>query len=92
VIFVEENGEGSGVYWNDMRDNQQYPREERANVVDGDNDKIIGYMTARTPPIERTISLFGEKYKGTFKTADECYAFAMGVRAVLNHRARCKII
>lgn len=40
---------------------------------------------ARTRIPSRTIALFNGKYKGRFKTHDECVAFAAGVEAVLNH-------
>ena len=66
-------------------------------VVDLDTGKVIGDIENRQGQIRldsndeyvrhpsRTISLFGGKYIGQFETHDECYAFAEGVQAVINH-------
>ena len=71
--------------WHPMRGNHLSPIEVKSDVVDEDTDKVVGYLIEKTPPIERTISLFGGKYVGVFKKQEECAAFARGVEAVLNH-------
>lgn len=55
------------------------------NVTDQDTQKTIGTVHHQPSPATRTISLFAGKYQDTFKTNEECEAFAKGVQAVLNH-------
>jgi hypothetical protein len=52
-------------------------------VHDEDTGRTVGQVTYG-PSSKRRISLLG-KYYGTFKTDEECEAFAEGVAAVLNH-------
>jgi hypothetical protein len=53
------------------------------NGVLDDTGKIVGLLFYG-PRSRRDISLLG-KYHGSFKTDQECDAFAQGVAAVLNH-------
>jgi hypothetical protein len=53
-------------------------------IIDGQTGKTIGVFTYGHQ-IGRTVSLFDGKYRGTFETHAQCWAFAKGVEAVLNH-------
>jgi hypothetical protein len=64
----------------DLRD--QLGHERR--VIDEDTGKSVGVIVSRQG-WGRRIYLFGDKYKGVFKTHDECVAFAKGVEAVFSH-------
>jgi hypothetical protein len=61
-----------GVYW-------------VTDVVDLDNDKIVGSIRNETHPRARHVSLFDDKYKSSFHSTEQCDAFIKGVEAVLNH-------
>ncbi len=54
-------------------------------VIDEDTGKKVGVLRHERSPAARHISLFGSKYQGSFKTFEECEAFARGVEAVFNH-------
>lgn len=60
-------------------------RRDRAGStsVDDENGNLVGQLLFFQNS-GRTIVLFG-KYRGDYKTQDECQAFADGVVAVLNH-------
>jgi hypothetical protein len=82
------------VPWIDSRTRLAALKQE---VVDLDTDKVVGYLETRQGRTRsdskgsgkgyssRTVSLFDEKYRGTFESHGECVAFAMGVEAVLNN-------
>ena len=64
--------------------------KDRHSVIDFDTGKEVGYLlTALGNPHSgtprRLISLFDGKYCAWVDTHEECWAFAKGVEAVLNH-------
>lgn len=61
-----------GVYW-------------VTDVVDLDNDKVVGSIRNETHPRSRHVSLFDDKYRGDFASPQECDAFIKGVEGVLSH-------
>lgn len=52
--------------------------------VDDENGNAVGQMLMSKNDGRRII-LFGGKYRGSFKSQEECEAFAAGVESVLNH-------
>jgi len=73
------------VEWVDMRGGYTSRVAWQTNVIDQDTGKKVGFVDAERSPAMRHISLFGGKYQGDFRTAEQCDAFAKGVEAVLNH-------
>ena len=53
-------------------------------IIDSETGKTIGQFSYGHQQ-GRTVSLFDGKYQGTFDTHEQCWAFAKGVEAVLNH-------
>jgi hypothetical protein len=62
------------------------------DVIDLDTGERVGYIqihqgfwigTRRSHT--RSISMMDGKYQGSFDTHDECYGFAKGIEAVINH-------
>jgi hypothetical protein len=58
-------------------------------IIDSETGKTIGMLDYGHQQ-GRTVSLFDGKYRGTFKDHDQCWAFAKGVEAVLNHMVLIK--
>jgi hypothetical protein len=56
-------------------------------IIDSETGKTIG-MLDYGHQSGRTVSLFDNKYRGTFENHEQCWAFAKGVEAVLNHIVR----
>jgi hypothetical protein len=61
-------------------------------VIDADSRQVVGKVFASKRAAypedwehNRSISLFGGKYEGSFNTDSECQAFIKGVEVVLNH-------
>jgi hypothetical protein len=54
------------------------------SIKDEDTGKTVGQLLFSTGG-GRSVSLFGDKYRGDFKRFEECEAFVKGVEAVLNH-------
>jgi hypothetical protein len=63
----------------DLRD--QMPGSN--SIKDGDGITIGALLYGTNSG--RTVELFGKKYRGSFKSHEECVAFVKGVEAVLNH-------
>jgi hypothetical protein len=62
------------------------------SVDDEETGKSVGRIVhaSSLDGNRRRISLFDGKYEGSFKTHEECIAFARGVEAVLNHMVSLK--
>jgi hypothetical protein len=73
------------VQWVDMRGGFIEPVTFTTDVIDETSGTKIGFVEASRSPRERRISLFNGKYVSVFESREECYAFAKGVEAVLNH-------
>jgi hypothetical protein len=58
-------------------------RDGGSRSINDENGNLIGQILM-AKDVGRTIILFG-KYRGDFKTQQECQAFADGVTSVLNH-------
>ena len=56
----------------------------RTDVIDEDASDVVGEIHFMWPN-GREVALFGDRYKGTFRTHEECVAFITGVQAVLEH-------
>jgi|GEM_PF-5956972 len=54
--------------------------------IDDEKGNFVGQIEM-TKNVGRSITLFG-KYRGGYKTQQECQAFADGVAAVLNHMTK----
>jgi hypothetical protein len=53
------------------------------HVIDEDSDDEVGNVVFKKG-VGREVTLYG-RYKGTFKTHEECVAFIKGVETVLEH-------
>lgn len=73
------------VYWTGLRGGYLSSVSFRTEVIDEETGKEVGFVESSRSPAIRHISLFGGKYRGDFRTPEECFAFAKGVEAVLNH-------
>jgi hypothetical protein len=58
-------------------------------ITDADTGKEVG-MLYYGHQNGRTVSLFDGKYQMTFEEHTQCWAFAKGVEAVLNHMVSIK--
>jgi hypothetical protein len=69
----------------------------RHPIIDRDSGKRVGILECRQGMTalnrrypSRTVSLFDNKYQGSFETHAECVAFAKGVEAVINQTVEPK--
>jgi hypothetical protein len=58
-------------------------------ITDAETGKTIGILDYGHQS-GRAVSLFDGKYRGTFEDHAQCWAFAKGVEAVLNHMVSIK--
>jgi hypothetical protein len=58
-------------------------------IIDSETGRTIG-MLYYGHGTGRTVSLFDGKYQGIFEEHTQCWAFAKGVEAVLNHMVQIK--
>jgi hypothetical protein len=59
-------------------------------IIDAETGKIVGQFSFGHQQGRTVLSLFDGKYHGTFDTHEQCWAFAKGVEAVLNHMVSIK--
>jgi vesicle coat complex subunit len=57
----------------------------KTKITDRETGQTVGTVYHQREPRVRHVTLFGEKYRGSFLSNEECKAFVKGVEAVLNH-------
>ncbi|MEH2501620.1 hypothetical protein V1290_000431 [Bradyrhizobium sp. AZCC 1578] len=64
-------------------------RDGGSRSIDDQDGNVVGQLLMNQN-VGRTIILLG-KYQGTFKTQEECAAFARGVEVVISHLTKVEM-
>ncbi len=64
-------------------------RDNGSRSIEDQDGNVVGQLLIMQD-VGRTIILLG-KYRATFKTQDECAAFARGVEAVISHLTKVEM-